>query len=337
MNRRDFFKFSLQTGLIALSRSRLGAAIDPSPYSPLVAGPQVDRFKQAEQQVLSRFHLSTVSLFVRIKSARLPMHVLEVGSGQPVLMLHGGGLFAATWAQLLVPLQTNYHAHAPDLPGCGLTYRMNFHGLPFRATTENMINDIMNALRLPRAHVIGLSMGGYWALVFALAHPERVNKLVLIGEPAGSSSPARWKKIVDSDEMRMPQRVTMDDTRKAWVDTTVAHLERVDPTLIEADNADANIPGYVDSWNSMLDELVSEKDLGLSYGLRPELKNLRPSTLFIWGDKDFFGPPSEGREMAALAPHARCEVVSDAGHAVWIDQPERCTELVIDFLRSEPL
>lgn len=335
MHRREFFTFGLQAGLIALSSCRLRAAIDPSAYSPLLSGSEVDRFKEAEQRLLARYHLLARSRFVRIRSAQLPMHVLEVGTGQPVLMLHGGGLFGASWAQLLVPLQENYHAYAPDLPGCGLTYRMNFHGLPFRMTAEKMVNETMDALRLRKANVIGLSMGGYFALVFALAHPERVDKLVLIGEPAGSSPPAKWKKIVASNEMRMPQRVSMEDTRKAWVDTTVAHLERVDPTLIEADNADANIPGYVSSWNSMLDELVSEKDLGLSYGLRPELKNLRPRTLFIWGDKDFFGPPTEGQEMAALAPHARCEVVADAGHAAWIDQPDRCTRLVMEFLRSE--
>jgi len=51
-----------------------------------------------------------------------------------------------------------------------------------------MVNEIMDALRLPKATVIGLSMGRYFALVFALAHPERVNKLVLIGEPAGFPS-----------------------------------------------------------------------------------------------------------------------------------------------------
>jgi pimeloyl-ACP methyl ester carboxylesterase len=335
-NRREFIAFGLGLGLTALSSRKLRAGSDQaSPFSPLSTGPATDRFKEAEQRVLSRYHLSARSQFVLIKSAHLPMHVLEVGTGQPVLMLHGGGLFGASWAQLLVPLQKRYRAYAPDLPGCGLTYRIDFHGLPFRATAQNMVNEIMDALRLPKANLIGLSMGGYFALVFALAHPERVNKLVLIGEPAGSSPPNQWKKVVASPEMRMPQHVTLEDTRKAWADTTVAHLERVDPTLIDADNADSNIPGYVDSWNSMLDDLASEKDLGLSYGLRPELKNLRPSTLFIWGDKDFFGPPSEGQEMAALAPHARCEMVSDAGHAVWIDQPERCTKLVTNFLSSE--
>jgi pimeloyl-ACP methyl ester carboxylesterase len=75
----------------------------------------------------------------------------------------------------------------------------------------------------------------------------------------------------------------------------------------------------------------------MSYGLRPELKNPRPNTLFIWGDKDFYGPPTEGQEVAAMAPHARCEVVSDAGHAVFFDQPELCNTLVMEFLASRNL
>ena len=197
-----------------------------------------------------------------------------------------------------------------------------------------MVDEIMNALQLPKAHLIGLSMGGYFALAFALAHPERVDKLILIGEPAGSSPPSRWRKVVASPDMRMPEHPTMEDTRQAWTVTTVAHVERVALEFLEADHADEIVPGYVSSWNSMLDALVNDPKAGLTYGLRPELKNLQPKTLFIWGDKDFFGPPAEGQEMAAMAPHAHCEVVADAGHAVWFDQPERCTELVMDFLRS---
>lgn len=100
----------------------------------------------------------------------------------------------------------------------------------------------------------------------------------------------------------------MDETRKSWSSVIVAHVERVSQELLDADNAAANLPGYASSWNSMLDEIHSEAELGLSYGLRPELPKLRPPTLFIWGDKDFFGPPSEGQEMAALAPNARCRL-----------------------------
>ena len=193
-----------------------------------------------------------------------------------------------------MPLQKSYLAIAPDLPGCGLTFRIDVHGLFFRETEENLVTDIMDALGLPRAHLIGLSMGGYFALVFALKHPERVDKLILIGEPVGSSPPSRWKKVVASSDMRTPEHPTMEDIRRAWVVTTVAHIERVAREIFEADYVDEELPGYISSWNSMLDALATDPNAGLTYGLRPELKNLRPNTLFFWGDKDYFGPPSEG-------------------------------------------
>jgi len=334
MDRREFVVSGGQTALAACIPFLSQSVHESSGhFSPLKPGPEVDRFKKAERRVLSRYRVSASSRFVQMKSAQLPMHVLEARRGHPVLLLPGG-LSACSWAQLLAVLQRNYHAFAPDLPGNGLTYRIDFHGLPFRATAENLVKEIMDALDLRSATVIGHSMGGYFALVFALAHPDRVSKLVMIGEPAGSSPPSQWRKIAASPEMKVSEHVTMDDTRHDWGHMIAAHIERVGAELMEADNAAANVPGYAPSWNSMIDELLSEKDLGLSYGLRPELKNLRPSTLFIWGDKDFFGPPTEGQEMAALAPHAKCEVVADAGHAVWIDQPEQCAQLVTAFLET---
>ena len=333
MNRRELLVQGSQVGLLAASiPSLLLVSARISPYSPLPSGPGVDRFKQAERKLLRRYGVTAKSRFVTLESSSLPAHVLEAGKGPPIILIHGGGLSGCSWAQLLAPLQQNYHAFAPDLPGCGLTYRIDFRGLPFRRTAQNLINEIMDALHLPSAIVIGHSMGGYFALVFALAHPERVSQLVLIGEPAGSSPPSQWRRLVRSLDMRVFEHETMDDTRHDWGSVIAAHIERVSSELLDADNAQRNLPGYAASWNSMLDQLLSEKDLGLTYGLKPELKTLRPSTLFIWGDKDFFGPPTEGQEMAALAPHARCEVVADAGHAVWIDQPDRCRKSVTAFL-----
>jgi len=74
--------------------------------------------------------------------------------------------------------------------------------------------------------------------------------------------------------------------------------------------------------------------LGLTYALRPELAQLRPTTLFIWGDKDTFGPPALGAEMADRAPNARCLVVHDAGHLPFWDQPEQCARVMREFLAS---
>jgi pimeloyl-ACP methyl ester carboxylesterase len=57
-------------------------------------------------------------------------------------------------------------------------------------------------------------------------------------------------------------------------------------------------------------------------------------TLLIWGDKDTFGPPSLAKEMAQSTPHGRVEVVPDAGHLAWLDQPDKVAGLIANFLRS---
>ena len=113
----------------------------------------------------------------------------------------------------------------------------------------------------------------------------------------------------------------------------MANGDRAPKEILEADYAASTLPEANRGWNSMLEELSRERT-GLTYALRPELKHLKPPTLFVWGDKDFEGPPSLAQEMAAIAPHARCEIIPDAGHLVWLDQPDRCIKLMLDFLKS---
>jgi len=67
----------------------------------------------------------------------------------------------------------------------------------------------------------------------------------------------------------------------------------------------------------------------------PELGRLTTPTLFLWGDKDPFGSPDAGRRLAAKMPHARLEVVRDASHLVWLDQPGACGDAVAAFLTAK--
>lgn len=121
--------------------------------------------------------------------------------------------------------------------------------------------------------------------------------------------------------------------RKYYEAILVADVSRVASEMLEEELAATRLPGADVAWNTMLEQIRNEKK-GLTYSMRPELKNLQPPTLFIWGDKDWFGPPSLGEEMAAIAPHALCKTVPDAGHLAWLDQPGRCAELTLDFLKS---
>ena len=70
----------------------------------------------------------------------------------------------------------------------------------------------------------------------------------------------------------------------------------------------------------------------LTHALLPDLERLTTPTLFLWGDKDPLGTPDDGRRLAERMPHARLEVVRDASHLVWLDQPKTCADAVTAFL-----
>ncbi len=157
--------------------------------SPIVPGPEIDQFKKTQQALLNKYSVKAQSKYLKLNKPPLTAHVLEAGQGDPVLLLHGGNATAAQFAPLMGLLQQEYLLFAPDRPGCGLTDKIDYRGVPFRQHALDFVTAIMDGLHLPKARIVASSMGGYFALVFALAHPERVTKLVLLGEPAASGPP----------------------------------------------------------------------------------------------------------------------------------------------------
>jgi pimeloyl-ACP methyl ester carboxylesterase len=265
---------------------------------------------------------------VRLRQPALRAHVLVAGEGEPVILIHGGGTVAAQYAPLLGKLQGGFQCFAPDRPGCGLTDKFDYANIPFRSHAVAFVSSLMGELHLQKAAIAGCSMGGYWALVFALAAPQLVTKLVLLGGVAGSPPPPL---------PRRPNRgvLSLADVR-AMYHGLMANGDRASSEVIQAEYAAGALPGANLGWNSMLERLWQEgaEKTGLTYALRPELKSLKPPALFLWGDKDIEGPPLLAQEMAALAPHGRCEIVPDSGHLIWLDQPDRCAKLMTDFLKS---
>jgi pimeloyl-ACP methyl ester carboxylesterase len=319
--RREFLK---KMGALGFSTSLTAFALKSYAMND---GTEIEDFKKAQQKLLSKYHVDAGSKFIKLTKPDIKIHVLEAGRGEPVVMLHGGKATGAQFASLMGDLQKQFRLYVPDRPGCGLSDMVDYTNISFRAHAVG----IFDGLNLSKAAIIGNSMGGYWALVFALAYPERVSKLVLIGEPAASSpqDPSNIHTAPYADP-----NPTLESMRGMYSAILVADINRVAPEVIEEDLAAARIPGANLAWNSMLDEIKREKNV-LTYALRPELKNLKTPTLFIWGEKERFGPPVLGNEMAAIAPNARCEVVPDAAHLVWLDQPAICASLTVDFLSKK--
>jgi pimeloyl-ACP methyl ester carboxylesterase len=303
------------------------------------------RFRDAHDAMLARYGVPAISQFYDIDDPRLRVHVIEAGQGAPVLLIHGGNSVAATWIPLLAKLHQRFQLYAPDRPGCGLTTMFSYLGVPLRAHAIAFMNSVMDSLHLSQAALVGNSMGGYFCLVYALAHPERVSRLVLVGEPAGSApniplaNRLVGTRIINSGLFASVLKPGPRAMRSSLERLLVADVGRVPPADIDCLALGSMIPGASESWITLMEDIFKPPGAGLfsaastlTYALRPELGGLKPPTLMLWGEKDTFAPPSVGQQMARLMPDGRCEVIPDAGHLAWFDQTDICAEQISSFL-----
>src|SRR5207247_2437827 len=122
--------------------------------------------------------------FVTVFGAKI--HYVEAGSGPVVILLHGLGGDASNWAQTIGPLAEKYRVIAPDQIGFGrsdkpfLSYRVG--------TLVDFLEGFYKEIKIERASLVGNSLGGWTAAAFTLAHPEKVDRLVLV-DSAGFALP----------------------------------------------------------------------------------------------------------------------------------------------------
>lgn len=119
-----------------------------------------------------------------IQTGQVLTNYHDVGSGDPVLLLHGSGPGVSAWANWRLVLQgdlsSGFRLLAPDLAGFGYSKSPADMAYTRQAWLDQIVA-FMDALGLERVHVIGNSFGGSMALALAIAHPERVNRMILMG------------------------------------------------------------------------------------------------------------------------------------------------------------
>jgi pimeloyl-ACP methyl ester carboxylesterase len=273
---------------------------------------------------------------LRVRWSRGATQIIEAGEGPPLLLLHGGLGEAFQWAPLMPALAQRYHVLAVDRPGHGLADPFDYRDVDMLSIASRFTAEILDALNIRSAAILGNSMGGLWAVGFALAHPERVTRLIIVGSPAGMQRPVPWVLRLGSAPLFSGlmeagfTRATRDSVRDFWADRIVVHPERLGDDFL-----DLCVASQLRNYPSWITLLQSALDLG---GIKSNLLlegrwgRLQPPTTLIWGGQDRWTPIDAGMRVAAKHPHIRMVHIPNAGHAPWFDDAPAVARAVEEAL-----
>ena len=264
-----------------------------------------------------------------------PVNYIEMGEGPPLLLIHGLAGSWQNWLETIPYFARTRRVLAPDLPGFGDSplppEKISIPGY------GRLLDHFCTSLGAERGSVIGNSMGGFIAAEVAIAHPQRVDKLVLVSAAGITAEHQRNERA-----LALMRRF---EAALAWASThpkpnfllrprgrqalrlVFAHPEKLPGPLLFEQAKGSGKPGFIDA----LDALSA-------YPLRDRLERISVRTLIIWGERDRLVPLRDADVFEELIPDARKIVYADTGHVSMLERPARFNQDVDDFLEgSDPV
>lgn len=144
---------------------------------------QLARMAAAEGEVFAHYGVEVTSEPLILQDLPFTTRVVRLGSGPPTVLLHGGALASTVWAPLLAFLPGR-SLLLVDLPGCGFADPLDLGAVDLARHQTAFVGGVLDALGLPRASLIGASMGGWYALRYTIEQPDRVAASALVTAPA---------------------------------------------------------------------------------------------------------------------------------------------------------
>jgi pimeloyl-ACP methyl ester carboxylesterase len=259
------------------------------------------------------------------------------GSGPPIVLIHGMLNSSSHWRSVALSLASEYTVVAPDLIGHGDSaaprgdYSLGAHAASIR--------DLLAAIGIDRATLVGHSLGGGVAMQFFYQFPQRVERLVLIssGGLGREVKPALRSAALPgvSALLSLTIRPRLLDAlaqggarlRKRGVRSGV-YLQAAARALGPLQNADAQ-QAFLHTLRAVIDvhgQRVSATD-------RLYLLESLP-TMIVWGERDNTIPLAHGRSAHEAIPHSRFRTLADAAHFPHLDDPEGLSQLLREFMQT---
>ena len=271
---------------------------------------------------------------VKTRSGRIS--TLQAGEGDPLLCIHGLGATKASFLPTVAALAETHRVIAMDLPGFGDSHKPI--GAPYNAQFfARSICDLLDALKIHRAHLAGNSMGGRVALETAMLDPSRVGRMVLLSPALAWLRNRPWAPLL---KLVRPELGLLQPAPRALIDPLVRRL----------------VPGGTDGWAAAgVDEFLrsyytprgraafyaAARNIYLDApngdsGFWKRLHDMQPESMFVWGRQDTLVPIGFMRHVQATLPDAK-HMELDCGHVPQLEEPRKVHASMRRFLNQMPL
>jgi pimeloyl-ACP methyl ester carboxylesterase len=304
----------------------------------------MDAFRRGRLSVRRNLHLGVGFLAAtsgmdgpgRLRFRRVPTQaggfsIIDAGEGPPVLMLHGLGGTKASFLPSIAALAPSFRTVAVDLLGSGdsdkplgASYSPEFQA--------RAVEQLLDALELERAHIVGHSMGARVALELGFAHPDRTDGLVLMTPAMAWLRERRWApylrwvrpelgllQIAPRAAVEPLMRWLMPGADTAWGESAIDEFVRI------FTSPRGRAAFYAAARNIYLDEPHGEA------GFWSRLRMLAPEALFIWGLNDRLAPVAFIKHVEQALPAAE-HIELDCGHLPQIERPRQTHAAIASFL-----
>jgi pimeloyl-ACP methyl ester carboxylesterase len=292
------------------------------------------RIRDTESDLFAAVGAEVEERFLHLAQTGLRVRMLSHGSGPPLVLLHGVSLSAAVWAPLFAELH-GFRLLAVDLPGHGLSDPVRYRRGRVREHANRMTDDILDALGLDHAPVIGHSLGGMFALWHAAARADRISALIAVGVPAVAFPGVRVRMPLSPLTVRgLGVAILRSPSPRSIYRRVLAQglgreeVKMSPDSLIEALRLSSRRPENARTVASLMHAIDRfRRPRTESVLTDAELAAIRVPTLFILGTNDPYLSPEDARPSIDRIPTAALHEMP-ASHGPWLVDPPRVSRLI---------